>query len=117
MNLVRDVLDKLVVDRNGREMGRVDAIVLELRENRPPIVRALEIGPAVLAARLHPALGRLAATVEEVAGLSEGRPVHLPMTKVLTVSDRVTVDVAIGETGAANVEQRLSRLVRGVSWK
>ena len=28
MDLVRDMLDKKVVDRNGREMGRVDSIVL-----------------------------------------------------------------------------------------
>ena len=32
MDLVRDLLDKLVVDRNGREMGRVDGIVLDHRD-------------------------------------------------------------------------------------
>ena len=29
MDVVRDVLDKNVVDRNGREMGRVDGILLD----------------------------------------------------------------------------------------
>jgi hypothetical protein len=59
MDLVRDILDMAVVDRNGREMGRADGILIEVRGDKPPLVRAIEIGPAVLASRLHPALGRI----------------------------------------------------------
>ena len=32
INLIRDVLDNQLVDRDGRRMGRVDGIVAELRE-------------------------------------------------------------------------------------
>jgi sporulation protein YlmC with PRC-barrel domain len=36
MDLVRDLLDKKVVDRNGREMGRVDGIVISIRAGAAP---------------------------------------------------------------------------------
>ena len=52
MDLVRDVLDKQLVDRHGTKMGRVDGIVVELRPGRPPEVIALETGPLTLARRI-----------------------------------------------------------------
>ena len=111
MDLVRDVLDKQVVDRNGREMGRVDAIVLEARPGKPPLVRAIEIGPEVLARRLHPALGGLAVTIEEILGVADRRPIRIPFTQV-DVRARVVADVTVGETGAGNVENRVRAEVR-----
>ena len=39
MDLVCNLLDKRVVDRNGRAMGRVDGIALEQRPGQPPRVR------------------------------------------------------------------------------
>jgi sporulation protein YlmC with PRC-barrel domain len=63
VDVVRDLLDKAVVDRNGREMGRVDGIVLEQEAGQPPRLAAILIGPAALGSRLHPALGRLATAV------------------------------------------------------
>ena len=71
MDLVRDLLDKKVVDRNGREMGRVDRIVLDVREGAPPRVAAFEIGPSALAARLGARLGRWAAAIEHGFQLRE----------------------------------------------
>jgi hypothetical protein len=58
MDLARDLLDKLLVDRNQRPLGRVDGLVLELRGNGPPRVAAMEVGLVTAAGRLHPALGR-----------------------------------------------------------
>ena len=51
MDLVRDVLDELLRDRRGRKMGRVDGIVLELRDGEPPRVVALHSGLETLARR------------------------------------------------------------------
>ena len=116
MDLVRDVLDKAVVDRNGREMGRVDAMILEVRAGKPPLVRAIEIGPAVLARRASPWLGRIVAAVEEVAGVADRRPIHLPFSQV-DVRDDVVADVSVGETGAANVENRLRHFLRRFAWR
>jgi len=117
MDLVRDLLDKAVVDRNGREMGRVDGLLLDVTDDRPPRVTAIEIGPAVLAHRLHPALGRLAALVEELLGVAQERPVRIPLSEIKEVSSEITADVAIGATGAGNVEQLVRRLMRGWRWR
>ena len=63
MLLVHDLLDKALYDRCEIAMGRVDGIVLELRDGRPPRGVCVEAGGAVLARRLHPRLARLAARV------------------------------------------------------
>src|SRR6195952_562101 len=58
LELGRDVLDKQVVDRDGIKMGRVDGLVLEVREGHAPRIEAIEMGGVVLAARIHPRLAR-----------------------------------------------------------
>jgi sporulation protein YlmC with PRC-barrel domain len=107
IHLIRDLLDKEVVDRHGREMGRVDSIVIEVRPNTPPQVTAIAIGPAVLAYRVRPLLGRLVSGVEHALGVAEGRPLRIPFGDILGIHSHVKVDRAFGETAAATVEQRL----------
>jgi hypothetical protein len=58
--LVRDVLDKQVIDPDGCKVGKVDGIVLTLRERRPPRVLAMEIGQAVAWRRVHHRFGDFA---------------------------------------------------------
>jgi sporulation protein YlmC with PRC-barrel domain len=111
VDLVHDLLDKIVVDRHGREMGRVDGIVLEIRENAAPRVAAIEIGPAVLAHRIHPIVGRWVAALEKGFGIDAGRPLRIPFSAILDIEADVRVDLAFGETPAATVEQRLRRWV------
>ena len=111
MDLVHDLLDKRVVDRNGRELGRVDSIVVEIRDDAPPRVTALEIGPAVLAYRIAPLLGRIVSGIEHACGVDEGRPLRIPVGKIMSVTDHVKVDVAAGQTSALAVEQIVRRWV------
>jgi sporulation protein YlmC with PRC-barrel domain len=111
MDLVRDMLDKKVVDRHGRDMGRVDSIILRVDAAKPPSVLAIELGPAVLAARVKPLWGRWVAALEHGFGVSEGRPLRIPLEDVLDVHDHVKIDVAFAETPAATIEQRLRRWV------
>lgn len=111
MDLIRDLLDKKVVDRNGREMGRVDSLVLELREDRAPRVVAIELGPSVLGSRLHPFVGRCAAALEHIFKVDQGRPVRIPISIVLECEPSVKVDLVFSESAAATVEQRLRHLI------
>jgi len=113
VDLIRDLLDKKVVDRNGREMGRVDSIVLVL-ENGAPRVIAIELGPAVLARRIHPILGQWIEGVEHAFGFEAGRPVRIPLDHVRDFKDPVRVDLTFGETGAATVEHALRRWIRAI---
>lgn len=114
MDLVRDVLDKEMVDRNGREMGRVDGVVLVVRKGAPPRVAAFEVGPAALAHRVCPLFGRWVAALEHGFGVDEGRPLRIPFRDVLNITDHVKVDRAFGETAAATIEQRLRRWVSSI---
>lgn len=114
MDLIRDLLDKKVVDRHGREMGRVDSLVLHIREGQAPRVAALELGPGVLAHRVWPILGRWVSALEHAFGVDEGRPLRIPFGEVLDIHDHVKVNLAFGETAAATVEQRLRRWVSSI---
>ena len=107
MHVVKDVLDKSVVDRNGREMGRADGIVLAVSDRQAPRLEAILIGPDVLGSRLHPALGRVVSALQRRLGLDAGRPVRVEFGDIETVEPKVRIRMAIGETAAEAVEQRL----------
>ena len=107
MDVIRDVLDKPVVDRNGRQMGRADGIVLAVRDAQPPRLEAVLIGPIALGYRLHPAIGRLVSALERRLGLDHSRPVRVEFGDIETVEHKIRIRLAIGETAADAVEQRL----------
>ena len=107
MNLVRDILDKRVVDRNGREVGRVDRIILEVRDDAAPRVAHVEIGPAALASRVRPAFGRWVTALEYAFNVGDGSPTRILIKDVLEIGDHIKIAGAVGETAAARVEQQL----------
>jgi sporulation protein YlmC with PRC-barrel domain len=112
MDLVRDLLDKHVVDRNGRDMGRVDRVILDVRARTAPRVVGIELGLAALADRVHPILGRWAAAFEHALNVRDGRPLQIAFAQILDINNHVKVDVAAGETVAVAIERRLRRLDR-----
>jgi sporulation protein YlmC with PRC-barrel domain len=114
VDLVRDLLDKPIRDHDGREMGRVDGIVLERRDGARPRVSALLVGPSVLGSRLHPVLGRWIAAFEIACGIAEGRPIRIDFNDVAEIGDDVKVDVAATDTAAGAVEQIARRWLRRV---
>jgi len=114
VHLVRDLLDKAVVDRNGREMGRVDRVVLDLRDGAPPRVVSIEVGASALGRRLGRRCGRWAAALLHAFGVDGGQPLRIHVSQILGVTDTVKVDLAFGETSAANVERTLRRIVAAV---
>jgi hypothetical protein len=114
MDLIRDVLDTRVVDRQGQVMGRVDNVVLEIRAGAPPRVTALELGPAVLAYRIRPILGRWMAALLHGFGLGQGHPLRIRCGDILEIDRQITVDLALGDTTAAMVERRLRAWVRTI---
>jgi hypothetical protein len=111
VDVVRDVLDKLVVDRNGREMGRADGILLEPRGDRPPRLTGILIGPAALASRLHPRLGPFVRAIEERCGVAAGRPALIDFADIEDTGRTVKLSLTIGQTAVEAVEQRLRRWV------
>jgi hypothetical protein len=111
VHIVRDLLDKAVVDRHGREMGRVERVVVEARHGSPPRVVAFEVGAPALGARLGRVIGRSVAGLLHALGVDEGQPMRIHVSQILDATDKVKVDLAFGETAAANLERKLRGLV------
>jgi len=97
--LVRDVLDKLIVDRNHDPIGNVDGVTILIDDagSKPPRVVTINAGVTVLADRLHPRIGRWAKAVARRFGLVHGRPTRLRWRDVKSVGIEVSVDVVADE--------------------
>jgi hypothetical protein len=111
IHLIRDVLDSAVLDSGGRVMGRVDSIVLDARDDEPPRVVALEIGPSPLGYRLHERLGRWIDALERRFGVAAHRPVRIAPADVRDVGPELRIALSIRETAALNVEDRLREVI------
>ncbi|UFS85386.1 hypothetical protein LPB79_37810 (plasmid) [Rhizobium sp. T136] len=99
MDLLRDVLDKQLVDRNGVKMGKVDGIVAELRRGAPPRVVAIEVGAIVLARRF----GRrpqqwITWLASKLGGDGHSRPHRVAWSAVRDIGLDVELDAAVSET-------------------
>ncbi|MFN2634065.1 MAG: hypothetical protein ABR610_11675 [Thermoanaerobaculia bacterium] len=113
VHLVRDILDKQLVDRDRRLMGKADGIVLRMRGSGPPEVVAIEAGPGVLADRLHPGLGRRLCAALERLGKDIGQPLRIPFAKILHRGLDLQIDTDARRTSAYAAERWLKeRVVR-----
>jgi|SRR5919109_1942492 hypothetical protein len=106
LDLVRDVLDKQLVDREGRPFGKVDGIVLEVRGDAPPRVVALEVGAATRLGRLPLWVSRWLRPLAKRA-----RATRIPKEAVIAVAKDVRVDVDAARTPAWSFERWLAERV------
>jgi hypothetical protein len=94
LRLIRDVLDKLMLDRNKVPVGRVDGIVLLVRgEHSQPRVVQIECGSATLARRLNTRLARVAHGLSRKFGCRWKRPVRIDWSKVNDVGRELMLDL------------------------
>jgi len=105
IDLVRDLMDAQIVDREQRPIGRVDAILLELRDGRPPRVAAMEVGLLTAMRRVSP---RLAGIVRRTMRWLPVIPptVRLPLTLFRDLGVDIELDLDPG------TERRLLRVER-----
>lgn len=111
MDVIRDVLDNQIVDRNQRKMGKVDGIIAELRDGQPPRLAYLETGATTLAGRLHPRLQRWVAALESKWGAKQSEPFRIPWSKLRDVGIDVEVDIEAEQTSALAYEVWLREYV------
>lgn len=104
MKLIRDVLDKKLIDREGCEMGRVSGLTMHVTEGSQPRVTHILVGGPTLWMRLHPSMGRLSKSLARLWGPKRTEPVKIPWSRVETVGKDVKVDVKARETGALDWE-------------
>lgn len=106
MNLGKHVLDKTLLDAQGKRAGKVDDLLLELPDDGgPPIVRAVITGPLALVEELPRWTRAPARLLYRLLGVREPRPALVPWSAV------TTIDVAVHarcdrDTGGLNVVAR-----------
>jgi sporulation protein YlmC with PRC-barrel domain len=91
-----DLLDRQLVDRNGKPCGKVDDIELQRDpETGRILVSAILAGPGVLATRLgRKGFGSwMERMVAQVAPSHEPSPVRIPFGRVSDLGNRVTLAV------------------------
>jgi sporulation protein YlmC with PRC-barrel domain len=100
------LLDRQLIDKDGRLAGKVDDLELELPEDGgPPVVTAILSGPGALSRRVG---GRLGAWLEAVANrLREGderRPARVSFGLVKRIGSAVDLSVAKAELETNRLE-------------
>jgi hypothetical protein len=112
MHLIRDVLDKQLVDRNEDRLGRVDSIVLELHDGEPPRVVQLDLGFVPLVHRISKRLERVAEFLHKRLGVRRSARYGIPWESVMEVTmHHIRVDVIARDTPAYDWERWLGRHV------
>ena len=109
MDLVRDVMDQKLLDREDCEMGRVDGLVMQFGEHSQPRITHIQIGGTTAWMRLHPAFARLSARLAQMWGPKRKEPVRIPWSRVISVGRDVKLDVRVRETGAIDWEIWIAR--------
>jgi sporulation protein YlmC with PRC-barrel domain len=91
MELVGEILDRQIYGSDEIKLGRVDGLVLELRDGAPPRVAFIEIGSATLARRLGRCWQRWAVRLSERFGV---RPPHyrIDFHKIVSIDLNIVVD-------------------------
>ena len=100
MHLVRDLLDKQLVDRNHDPMGRADEIILRVPEESPPRVLCIESGLTALARRLGRVPARWIGAASRRWGLRHGKPLRIPWSRIIRIGIETELDLEADQTAA-----------------
>ncbi|HET7550161.1 MAG TPA: hypothetical protein VFK04_02660 [Gemmatimonadaceae bacterium] len=100
MHIVRDLLDKELIDVNWQHMGRIDGLVMEVRPDEQPRITTICVGGTVLTGRLPGFVGRWASALVRRFGARRGAPFRIPWSRVMRVDRVIRVDVNSDESGA-----------------
>lgn len=109
MELVREVMDQKLLDREDCEMGRVDGLVMHFGERSQPRITHIQIGGTTPWMRLHPVFARAAEKLAGMWGPKRADPVRIPWSRVMTVGRDIKLDVRARETGAIDWEIWIAR--------
>jgi hypothetical protein len=82
IHLVRDVLDKQIVDPKRHPLGRADGLVLIVEDDQPPRLETIESGIPILARRISRRLGRWTRALGRRFGLRRGAPLRISFSRL-----------------------------------
>jgi sporulation protein YlmC with PRC-barrel domain len=93
VDVIRDVLDKPLLDANGHPVGRVDGIVASWRPGEMPRLAYLEVSGTTLARRVHPRLGLVAGRLARRLSPGGGQAWRIPWSAVRSVATAIHLSV------------------------
>jgi len=94
-------------------MGKVDGIVVELRDGKPPRLSYITVGGTTLARQLHPRLAQGLAALARRWWIGRGEPFRIPWSRVRDFGIDVEVDLEVEQTPVLAWERWLSNHVIG----
>lgn len=114
------VVDRGLIDRDGRRAGVVDDLIIQLPDaqarersdsSRPslPRVVALQTGPMALSENLWPPLRTLAHVIYRMLGLPAARPVEIAWEHVAAIDVVVHLDRSREEAGLEQLAEAVRR--------
>jgi sporulation protein YlmC with PRC-barrel domain len=109
LDLHLHLLDRQVVDRDGRLVCKVDDLELALDELGRPYVTAILVGPRALGPRLGGRLGRWTAAIAD--RLATGAPPRIDFAQVTDIGSAVTLARRADELDVAPLEAWVDRHV------
>jgi sporulation protein YlmC with PRC-barrel domain len=113
VDLVRDVLDNLVLSLDRTPLGRVDGVLAEMRDGAPPRLVAIEMGPTVLARRAHPRLERMLRALARRWRGRAPRAFRIPWERIQKIGLDVIVEVDPASTPGMRTETWLRSRILG----
>lgn len=100
MHIVRDLLDKELIDANWLRMGRVDGLTMDVSTGGQPRIATICVGGTVLTQRLPGFVGRWGSALLRRFGVRHGEPYAIPWARVILVDRTIRVDVISDESDA-----------------
>jgi len=104
IHLVRDCLDKQVIDNKGRKLGRVDGILIDPTGPGRPRVVQIEIGASTLASRLPWPFSALVNSIIRRWSASPDLVTRVPWKKIELSRNDVNVAIDGDKTVARELE-------------
>ncbi len=111
MHLIAEVLDAQLKDVNGRNSGRIDGIVLELRNDKPPRVAYVEISPITLLARFSERFAWWYARFDRRLAPGRGTPFRIAWSRITRSGPTLQTDLDVESTSIMALEDWLRERV------
>ena len=113
LHLSHSVIDSQLVDRHQEKIGRVDELLLELEEGKPPRVATIVIGGAARARRVGGWMLACHRAVHALFGQREEHESHVPFDAVRCIADTIQLDVEGDSLDSMHLERWLATHVIG----
>ena len=113
VHLSRNVIDTQLVDRHQQKIGRIDELLLELEEGKPPRVATIVIGGTARARRVGGWMVACHRAVHALFGQRAEHETRVPFDAVRCIADTIELDVEGKTLESLWLERWLSEHVIG----